>query len=494
MGEIKGKHLIWIGIAGFGLMLAGAIGGAAVYHVLFDTRPEYLALPADRMPAAFSSFEQAQPATFQDRPDFVGASGKALRAVVNIKSKYDRNFHSQLPDGFADPLPEIFPHEFKERPKGVSSGSGVIISQDGYIATNYHVVSDAQEVDVLLNDNRTFKARVIGYDPATDLALVKIPAEGLDFLTFGNSDKVEVGQWVLAVGNPMDLNSTVTAGIISAKGRNINLLGTDTNNPIESFLQTDAVVNKGNSGGALVNADGELIGINTAIASTTGYYAGYSFAIPSLLVRKVMEDLLAYGEVKRGYLGVSILPVDADLAERAQLEVSRGAYVREVYANTGAEEAGIQKGDVIVSVNGKEVENSSQLQEAVGRYRPGDRVDIQALRGKQNQHFTVTLRSLDGKKEVEGLPGVLSLYGGSFRPITAQEKEVFGILNGILVANPGPLLEAQNIPAGFVITEVNGKPVSTLDDFTQFMQENVPSTQLRGYFKKGIAGSFRFKR
>ncbi len=327
--------------------------------------------------------------TSNSLPNFAQAAKISRPAVVSVRSE----------KGESDNIFQLFHPSDPEEHRGRASGSGVIISEDGYIITNNHVIEEADKVTVTMIDNREFDAVIVGADINTDLALLKIDANVLPYLEFGNSDITSIGDWVLAVGNPLNLTSTVTAGIISAKGRNLHLLRKDSPFAIESFIQTDAVVNRGNSGGALVNLKGELIGINTAISSHSGFYAGYSFAIPSSIARKVMEDLLMYGEVKRGLLGVQITPVNADMADELSLSVLKGAYVREVTRQSGAEEAGIQKGDVLIAVNDMSIGSTSELQEQVSKYRPGDRVKITAYRGKESIEFKVVLKPLKDSRE-----------------------------------------------------------------------------------------------
>ena len=315
--------------------------------------------------------------------DFTAVAEQVMDAVVHIKSTQvvaqaspGPRGYRQLPDPFGDLFGDFFrPHFRFEGPHpqipnpSVGTGSGVIINSEGYIVTNNHVIAGASDIEVTLHDNRTYKAKVIGTDPSTDLALIQIKEKNLPTLPLVNSDDVRVGEWVLAVGNPLNLNSTVTAGIVSAKSRNINIL--QDQYAIESFIQTDAAINPGNSGGALVNLQGGLIGINTAIASPTGAYAGYGFAVPSNLVSKVVEDLLKHGVVQRGYLGVSIRGVDGSLAREKDLVVTRGVYVDSVMDKSAADEAGIKAGDVIKEINGYSVTTAPQLLEIIGRYRPG---------------------------------------------------------------------------------------------------------------------------
>lgn len=425
-------------------------------------------------------------------PDFVQASNVARPAVVHIKSSYNAKGASRDSDFFSNPFRDFFDEDM-EMPPGMASGSGVIISEDGYIATNNHVIEDADEVEVTLFDNRTFRAKVIGLDLTTDLALLKITGDNLPHLSFGNSDEINVGEWVLAVGNPMDLNSTVTAGIVSAKGRNINLLRADSEYAIESFIQTDAAVNKGNSGGALVNMNGELIGINTAIASRTGYYAGYSFAIPSTIVRKVMEDLLTFGEVRRGILGVQIQSVNSDLAERNKLTVLKGAFVSEVNKNSGAEEAGMHKGDVIISVNNIEIINSSELQEQVSRYRPGDKIKITVIRGGDTRDITVALKPLSSSiKTTERRTSSYEFKGSSFRMISADEAKTLGIVHGVIVEEAGDKMARGGIQEGFVITEVDGKEIQSMEQLEAALIDSGDYVTIKGLYSKGMMATYSF--
>ena len=332
--------------------------------------------------------------------DLTGAAEQSVHAVVHIKTQFlyqtsvweDFFGDSFWSDFFGNSFPGTTQHEV------LGAGSGVIISPDGYIVTNNHVVEDAKEVTVTLNDRREFKATVVGTDPQTDLALIKIESSGLPVLEFGNSDDVRIGEWVLAVGNPFNLTSTVTAGIVSAKARNLNILGENTS--IESFIQTDAAVNQGNSGGALVNADGKLIGINSAIASGNGYYTGYSFAIPSNIARKVVGDLKQYGTVQRAYIGVAVVEIDNTLAEELNLAEVKGLLVRQVTADGAAERAGIRVDDVILVIDGHEINTVSELKEIVAQHSPGDTISIVCLRNGQKQKINVTLLNNVGNTSV----------------------------------------------------------------------------------------------
>ena len=319
--------------------------------------------------------------------DFTQAAERSVEAVVHVKTKYYRQ-------QYVDPFYHFFfgrPQQ-SQQPSAMASGSGVILSNDGYIVTNNHVIESANEIEVVLNDKRTFAAQLIGTDPNTDLALLKIEATNLPTIEIGNSDDLRVGEWVLAVGNPFNLTSTVTAGIVSAKARSINILNSDMK--IESFIQTDAAVNPGNSGGALVNTRGQLVGINTAIASQTGSYAGYAFAIPTAIMQKVVADLRQYGTVQRALLGIRMLDITQQVKDQLSLESMEGVYVGEVISGSAADKAGMKAGDVIVQVDGRPINASSQLQEQIGRKNPGDQITILVRRGHRSVSLQVTLTAL----------------------------------------------------------------------------------------------------
>ena len=325
--------------------------------------------------------------------DFASVANSTTSGVVHIKTKaYASNKGSSFLDIFGN---EFFGGNAPQQgnsgqAQDFASGSGVIIDANGYIVTNYHVVEGADLINVTLNDKRELEAKLVGTDPTTDLAVLKIAAGSVEYIPFGNSDEVNVGDWVMAVGNPFNLASTVTAGIVSAKARNINILKESF--AIESFIQTDAAVNSGNSGGALVNLQGELIGVNTAIATPTGYFAGYSFAVPVNIVKKVVADLIEYGSVKRGFLGVSIRDVDSDLAANLGLKDIEGVFVDRVSHNSAAYEAGLEAGDIITQVQGNPVNSSPELQEQVGRYRPNDAINVTYMRNRQTKTVKVKLK------------------------------------------------------------------------------------------------------
>mgnify|MGYP000033457806 FL=1 len=318
-----------------------------------------------------------------NRPNFIKASEHAIQAVVHIKSKYISN---EL-YGYYDPF---YGKRFFNQPKeNIASGSGVIISEDGYIITNRHVINNSEEIEVVLNDKRTYSAKILGEDPNSDLALLKIEENRLPFLKFDNSNHVRVGEWVLAVGNPYNLNSTVTAGIISAKSRKINILN---DGGIESFIQTDAAINSGNSGGALVNTNGNLIGINTAIQSKTGSFSGYGFAIPSNMAEKIINDLKLYGEVRRAYIGIHITDINMQVQKELKLNGLEGVLISKVLANSAAELAGIKDLDVILEINGIKVNSTSELHELIIQFNPGDKINCTIQREEQIETVTVSLK------------------------------------------------------------------------------------------------------
>jgi len=425
-------------------------------------------------------------------PDFTQAAAAVSPGVVHIKVTMTAKSSGRGGGGGGSPF-DMFEEFFgmpQQRGGGQprqaeASGSGVLISQDGYIVTNNHVVEDADKIEVQLTDKRTFQAKVIGRDPDFDLALLKVSGTGLPFVRFGNSDNVQIGEWVLAVGYPLSLQSTVTAGIVSAKGRQIGILGEQNqrspygqrnepmvNTAIESFIQTDAVINKGNSGGALVNTRGELIGINAAIASPTGVYAGYGFAIPVDLVKKIMDDFKEFGAVQRGYIGVTFNEINEAVRKEYKIDDVSGLFVQDVVKDGAAANAGIKKGDVLTKVEGNVIYSSSDLQERVARLRPGDKVKITFKRDGKERETTLTLRPQDTKKasDEEGssksATEIFNKLGASFTPASDAQKKKFGVNSGVVVTQVrrGGMFEYFGVEKGLVITQVNGKAVNSVDD------------------------------
>ncbi len=419
-------------------------------------------------------------------PDLTRAAEKSVHAVVHVKTQMGARENPYE----GNPLYEFFfnprGQQMPQQQPVLGSGSGVIITKDGYIVTNNHVIEDASEIEVTLNDNRTFKAILVGTDPTTDIALLKIDASDLTFLSYGNSDALKIGEWVLAVGNPFNLTSTVTAGIVSAKSRSINILNGGGRLGIESFIQTDAAVNPGNSGGALVNTNGELVGINSAIASRTGSYSGYSFAVPVSIAQKVVADLMEFGEVQRGLLGISIQDVTSDLAKELNLEKVNGVHVAAVQDGSGAKEAGIEKGDVIISVNNEAVNKTSELQEKVSRHRPGDKVNITLIRNGKTKQFSVTLQNIYGSTDVVKSGVALEVLGATFDEVPQQLKEKLNIRSGLQIKrlSEGKLLES-GIKEGYIISKANRVPINNVDDLRKVVDIAQEGLFLTGIYPNG---------
>jgi serine protease Do len=419
-----------------------------------------------------------------DGLNFTRASLVATPAVVHVRTEYTGNTSSSSKNNSLEPLlREFFGDNYQGRvpqtPQGPrrGSGSGVIISGNGYIVTNNHVIDKANKISVVLDDNRKFEATLIGTDPTTDLALLKIEADNLQALQYGNSDDLQVGEWVLAVGNPMNLTSTVTAGIVSAKGRSIDLLRSKDPSQrysIESFIQTDAAVNPGNSGGALVNLNGDLVGINTAIASQTGAFAGYSFAVPSSIVSKVVDDLLKYGEVQRALLGAEIREIDADFAKEKGLKTLHGVYLANLTESGAAREAGLQAGDVITALNGVPTKKNSQLLEQVARYRPGDKVEVSYLRDGKEKTAMVTLKNLNNNTEIvkRSKASAVTFEGATFEPVSAQELNKLSLQGGAKITNvSASKFKDSGMKDGFIITRIDKQPVKEPADVTKYLKD-----------------------
>lgn len=375
-------------------------------------------------------------------------------------------------------------------PHAQSSGSGVIVTDDGYIVTNHHVIEEASSIEVVMNNNQRFYAKVVGKDPSTDLALLKIKAKNLPFVKYGNSDATALGEWVLAIGNPFDLTSTVTAGIVSARARNIGILRDKNNLQIESFIQTDAAVNPGNSGGALVNLNGELIGINTAIATATGSYSGYSFAIPVSLVKKIADDLLEFGQVQRGLLGVQIADVTAQLADEQKLDVVQGVFIRGVNEGSAAEVAGIQTGDVIEAVNRHPVAGVSEMQEWVARHRPGQTIEVTYRRAGTTRTVKAVLKKIDGSQQMVRLAAPKP-EGIELQDLTYSELNRLNLHEGVRVKSVGgsPWTKA-GIPIGFIITHLDKVPVDSTEDFYGILQWKRGGVLIEGIEQNGERGTF----
>lgn len=488
------KAFLFLGV----VIVAAAAGGATAWTVgrTAGSRVEYIEREVTRTPALGSQFTAYQAEQY---PDLTYAAENAVRAVVNIEAvqqvevqrsrRYDPffEFFGFGPGGSRDGEPLR-----QERRAG---GSGVIISEDGYIVTNNHVVEDATRLRVKLNDGRTFDARVIGTDPTTDVALIRIDASNLPTIPFGSSDALRLGEWVLAIGSPFDLQSTITAGIVSAKARRLDVIPNEFR--IESFIQTDAAVNPGNSGGALVNTHGELVGINTVIKSSTGSYIGYSFAVPESIVRKVVVDLKEYGVVQRAMLGIRFQPIDQrfldESGERLGITEPGGIWVASVEEGGAASEAGIRKGDIILSIDGVTLGEGARLEEQIGKHRPNDRVKLSVKRGDQVKQFEVTLRNKAGKTELltKEDVDVIGVLGGRFADAGARLSRELDIEGGVRVLSvkPGGMLARARVREGFVITHINDRTVRIVGDL-QRMTDKVLS--IDGVYPNGRAASYTF--
>ena len=421
--------------------------------------------------------------------DFTFAAEQTVHGVVHVKTK------TTVSSSYSNPLYEFFYGPGAGQPREVRGfGSGVIVTADGYIVTNNHVIEEADEVDVTLNDKRTFAAEVVGRDPSTDIAVLKVKATGLPYIRFGNSDAIRLGEWVLAVGNPFNLTSTVTAGIVSAKGRSLGLL--DNQYRIESFIQTDAALNQGNSGGALVNVRGELIGISTAIISPSGAYAGNSFAVPASIVKKVYEDLKEFGEVQRGLMGVNITDVTSEIADRENLKAIKGVYLTGVIEDGAAKAAGLEERDVIIAINGEPVETTADLQEKVGRYRPGDKLEVTYLRKGKESKKNVVLRNIEGGTGVVA-PGAQSssVFGATFTPLTAGEKSQFKITDGVKITSISDgRFRDLGFSKGTVIVDVNGQKVNSGSDIRRATSEGKSLTSVEGFTPDGTYFKYQTRR
>ncbi|WP_114782597.1 Do family serine endopeptidase [Botryobacter ruber] len=468
-----------------GLTLSALLGGGIAVggYKLSEGTTEFSQVIQEQMrfpQVRYTSDMRSSTPVVPEGLNFLKAAQSATPAVVHVMTEYNSNRTASRGGGQMDPfLREFFGDGFeRQAPQGPqrASGSGVIIASDGYIVTNNHVIDKADKIEVVLDDKRTFEATLVGTDPTTDIALLKIKSENLPVVRYGNSDDLRVGEWVLAVGNPMNLTSTVTAGIVSAKGRSIDLLR--SNNPeqkysIESFIQTDAAVNPGNSGGALVNLNGDLVGINTAIASQTGSFAGYSFAVPSSIVSKVVDDLLKYGEVQRALLGAEIREIDAAFAKEKNLKTLDGVYLANVAANSGAQEAGLKPGDVITAINGVAVTKSSQLLEQVARYRPGDKVKVAFLRDGNEKTAHVTLKNMNNSTELvkRSKASSVKFEGATFEAVSQQEMNKLGINGGAKIANVrGSKFRETGMKDGFIITRIDKQPVKQPADVEKYLQ------------------------
>jgi len=464
-------------------ILFAVVGGfvALFAYVKFVDNPGMLVEQRIQNDSQFTNFVN-KPAMGSLPVDFINVAEQTVKGVVHVKTVSET-------EASYNPFYEFFYGNRGRSRTVLAFGSGVILSQDGYIVTNNHVVEGAENIEVILDDKRAYDAKLIGLDPNTDIALLKVDAKGLYPVPYGNSDEVRLGQWVLAVGNPFNLTSTVTAGIISAKGRSLGILG--GNYKIESFLQTDAALNHGNSGGALVNTDGELIGITSAIVSATGEYSGNSFAIPVEIVKKVVADLKEYGCVQRAILGVSINDVTAKLVEEENLGKIEGVYINNVSEGGAASEAGIKEGDVVISINNVNVNTVSSLQERFSRHRPGDRVPIVIKRKGKMKQYDVVLRNLEGGTEIVRSSDYV--LGGKFAPITEKEKKEFKLSNGLkLTSLRDGRLSSMGLKPGYIIIRINNNKMNQVVDISRLEDTGEEIYSIEGVTPEGMQFSYRF--
>ncbi|MBU2553260.1 MAG: trypsin-like peptidase domain-containing protein [Bacteroidetes bacterium] len=481
----------------FKSFLGGATGTALIVAVAF-----YIALTNQQQesettspPGVVNEYEHipAHQAAYlpEATTDFRKAAQKSLDAVVHIKTEIvsaSSSYHE-----FFGPFKDYF-HPYPDRKNVYTAfGSGVIISANGYIVTNNHVVNGSDKISVKFNDGQEAEATIVGLDPTTDLALIKVEKQNLPYLNYGDSDELQVGDWVLAVGNPFNLTSTVTAGIVSAKARNINILG--SRSAIESFIQTDAAVNKGNSGGALVNTSGDLVGINAAIASHTGVYEGYSFAIPVNIVKKVVDDLMEYGEIQRAYIGVQIQDMNAELADKIGTDQVTGVYIAGVIENSGAEEAGLQVGDIILSVDGKPTPTLSSLMGVIAQYRPGSSVNVVINRNNNTSTKSVVLKNENGTTAIVNSSEAFynELLAAKLQQIELEDREKLRISGGLKVVEvDSGILRQGGINKGFILYEVNGMKIHSQQNLDEALNKSNNVIRLKGMYPNGAKISYEF--
>ena len=417
--------------------------------------------------------------------DFTEVAEETVNGVVHVKVEAEGQVSS-------NPFYEFFYGDRSQRPSPVLGfGSGVIISDDGYIVTNNHVISGADNIEVILNDKRTFTAELVGTDPNTDLALLKVKADDLHSVPLGNSHDVKLGQWVLAIGNPFNLTSTVTAGIVSAKGRNLGILGNNRYR-VESFIQTDAALNRGNSGGALVDTEGRLIGVTAAIVSATGEYSGNSFAIPVDIVKKIVGDLKEFGRVQRAILGVSIVDVTSDVVKENNLNKIEGVFIADITEGGAAQDAGIMKGDVVLVVNGENVNSVSELQQEFSKYRPGDKVSVLIKRKNKTKQYDVVLRNLDGGTNIVKTSDYL--LGARFSKLSKSEKEDYQVSSGLKITDIKPgMLTDLGFKEGYIIIRINNTKITSVTDISRISESGEKINSIQGIRPDGMEFSYRIR-
>ena len=466
-------------------LLSAAVGGLTAYAVVNTMTKSQVRVVETSEGAQFRTVNLSQ----DNWPDFTYAAESAVDAVVYVKVVSTQT-QQQAPSSFFDfffGFPEGGMPQQRER---VGSGSGVIIREDGYIVTNNHVIDGATRIEVTLNNNQTYPATLVGTDPATDVALLKIDANGLPIIPFGDSDKLRLGEWVIAIGSPYDLRSTITAGIVSAKGRSMPSNGEFK---IESFIQTDAAVNPGNSGGALVDKAGNLVGINTAIISQTGSYSGYSFAVPSNIVKKIAYDLMDFGSVKRAVLGIAMKPIDDKIAEELKLSSRNGVYIDEVSKSGAADKAGIKAGDILIAIDSTKITNPASVQEAVSRFSPGDHAVVTVLRDGKELKLDVTFKGTSQDTGTVSDDGSIAFYGSSIKAADEETLEKYGLKSGVQIVElgPGKLMEAGAVE-GFIIQYVNDHPVKTPQEVIDIVKKSKRTVFIEGVTPSGRTGYFGF--
>lgn len=484
------KNLMLIAMA-----FAGGFVSLGTYKTFFDDKATGQMIIASEIPIYNASFAGLPEGTI----DFTGAAERTVNSVVHVKTQTTmQTMYNPWSDFFGD----------QQQPQvQMASGSGVIISADGYIITNNHVVEGAEKLSVTMNNNKSYEATVVGRDPSSDIAVIKINEKNLPAIVWGSSDEVKIGQWVIAVGNPFDLTSTVTAGIVSAKARNIHLLGNNQKSreeifPVESFIQTDAAVNPGNSGGALVNTRGELIGINTAIASRTGAFNGYSFAVPASIAKKVAKDIIEFGQVQRAFIGVSISDVNEEIANAKGLKEVAGILVSSLTDGGAAAESGIREGDIIQKVGESYVKNVPSLQEQVSKYRPGDKVKVTVWRAGKQQLVDVTLRNKSGKTHLETFSDASKVSGENVQSMGA----IFAMpgadeMSKLRISGGAKAIELQTgkfksigMQKGFIITMVDGRAIASPDDLKNALRgKEGDYVEIKGYYSNGMEAMYGFR-
>ena len=467
------------------VMLSALVGGLTAYavvNVMADDNPQVVQT-ADG--AQFRTVNLAH----ENWPDFTYAAESAVDAVVYVKVTSSPSVQQQAPESIFDFF-FGYPGAAPQQRERVNSGSGVIIREDGYIVTNNHVIDGATKIEVTLNNNQTYQATLVGADPATDVALLKIEATGLPIIPFGDSDKLRLGEWVIAIGSPYDLRSTITAGIVSAKGRSMPNTGEFK---IESFIQTDAAVNPGNSGGALVDRAGNLVGINTAIISQTGSYTGYSFAVPSNIVKKIAYDLMDFGSVKRAVLGISMMPIDDKIAEDLKLSSRNGVYISDVSKSSAADKAGMKVGDVLVAIDSVKITTPASVQETVSRFSPGDKAAVTVLRDGRELELDVTFKGTSQENGTLSDDGSVAFYGSSIKTADEETLAKYGLKHGVEIVElgPGKLMEAGAVE-GFIIQYVNDHPVKTPQDVIDILKKSKRAVFIEGVTPSGRTGYFGF--